>query len=117
MSILTTLPARKPSTELAQIQIAEELAMITRRTYTSLCATQKRGIDAMWAHPELTPQQVADAVGTDAGKLMEFHAALTALLTSLAAMDGIEPDIKHPAGEWEVNPDGTLTVLAAGEPE
>lgn len=78
--------------------------------YRQLCRIQKLGIERIWHHPRLTPQQAVDALGTDAAPVFQAHGALTQVIAAVAALDGAEPDIVLPTHAFAVNPDGTVTV-------
>ena len=81
-----------------------------REGYRRLCQIQKQGINRIWNHPRLSPQQAVDALGTDAARIFQAHGALTEVIASVATMDGVEPDLLFPTHEFTVNPDGTVTI-------
>jgi len=117
MSVFTNPPLvpQPPFTlERLQARAAQRLSTTAKTQYAALCRMQKDGIAAIWANREgLTPQQVCDAVGANAGKLIQAHGALTAAIITAANLDGTDPDIGLPTHAYTVNPDGTVTVLAA----
>lgn len=78
--------------------------------YRQLCRIQKLGIERIWHHPRLTPQQAVDALGSDAARIFQAHGALTQVIAAVAALDEVEPDLLLPTHEFTVNPDGTVTV-------
>lgn len=115
MSIFRNTPT--PSTpvdnrtlEQKQQQVNNQIINMGQRHYNQLCRMQKEGIDSMWYNPNLTPQEVADAVGTNGGVLIMAHGALTQAIMTAATAAGIQPDIKLPPNAFTVNPDGTVTV-------
>lgn len=83
----------------------------TLSTYQQLVITQAEGIKKLWKNPQATPQQLCDAMGTDAAKVFSAHAKLTTLLLELAPMLGRTFVPALPEKNFTVNPDGTVTVL------
>lgn len=81
-----------------------------REGYRRLCQIQKQGINHIWHHPRLTPQQAIDSLGDEAARIFQAHGALTQVIAVVAALDGVEPDILLPTDEFTVNQDGTVTV-------
>lgn len=71
---------------------------------------QKTGIDSVWGHQSLSPQEVFDSLGEAAGSLCAAHAALTKCIVTIATADGIAPDIKLPTFNFAVESDGKVTV-------
>lgn len=85
---------------------------ITRSTWGVMVRAQNDGIDAVWHHPVLTPQEVCDALGINAVAIFDFHAALTDLLYEQALADGIDPltVIKFPTEAFTREQDGRVTI-------
>lgn len=77
-------------------------------TLASLVANYKSGFNIVWHNPKLTPQQVFDALGTDAGQFLSMAQDLATLILKYA------PATVLPAAPkaMTVNPDGTVTVAA-----
>lgn len=117
MSILIPQPVtpQEPTLEQKQEGYRKAVLQFVSNSYKMLIQTQKRGNAYLWSSPKLTPQQACDALGTDASKLIQFHAVLTQALRQLAAIDGSEPDIALPKGEIVINEDGTVTVTPTPE--
>lgn len=81
------------------------------RNWQAMVNCQNDGIDLVWHNAfGLTPQEAIDALGTDAVKVFAFHSALTTLLATQAAADGVTPALKFPTYAFTENQDGTITV-------
>lgn len=108
MSLLT-----QPSSIAAKQDAAKaRIAAITRAVWNDLQIRQRDGMELFWQNPDgLTPQQVADAFGTDAAKLFTFNTALVEFLVAVGTSEGVAPNISAPTNAFTVNPDGTVTVL------
>lgn len=62
----------------------------------------------IWDNPNgLTPQQVMDALGTDAGQVLTIAAAARTFINSLSANAVVGPPL-----EYTINVDGTVTISA-----
>ena len=107
-SITSTIPSL--TLEQKKSNVSRNIVSMGQRHYTQLCRIQKEGIDTMWYNKDLTPQEVADAVGVNAGVLITAHGALTIAIATAAAAAGIQPDIKLPTNTFTVNADGTVTI-------
>jgi hypothetical protein len=96
-------------------RIRTAILNLSRRTFAAMLEAQRQGIDLLW-HGQatglhgLTPQQVCDALGEDAGKVFAFHGALTDFILTQATADGVSVDVAIPPFAFTVNADGTVTV-------
>ena len=101
---------KPPTKEEMVFNTVNRIKNMSRETYRKICETQKNGVQAVWEHPKLTPQEVMDGLGKEAGKAFQFHKALTEYIVAIATAEGIEPDILLPKGDVTINADGTATV-------
>lgn len=87
---------------------------IARRSFSDLCKIQREGMNFLWDHPAgITPQEVCDSLGEEAGDAFALHGALTQGILDIAAAGGGTPDIIVPPNAFTINEDGTVTI---GEP-
>ena len=93
------------------LNITQRIKGMTANSYQELCNIQKQGVDMVWNNNFFQPQVILDALGTDAGKIFQYHGALTNYVVALATAEGVEPDIKLPTNAFTINEDGTITVL------
>lgn len=92
-------------------QVAQRVTQLAQQTYTNLLAAQKQGIQVFWNNPRgVSPQAIANALGTKAGKVFQLHGALTEAIVQIAAIDGVTPDISLPTNAFTINEDGTVTI-------
>lgn len=110
MSFLSQNQITNPSKAVKLEQQTNFIKNISKRAYEDLVRTQKMGIDMLWNHPELTPQEIIDALGEDAIKIFQYHGALTEYVVALATAEGITPDIKLPTNAFTIE-NGVITVL------
>lgn len=108
MSILTHTPSQ-PTNDQKLTFKADGIKRSARSGFAIICDIQKNGITSLWKDKTHTPQQIIDALGTDAVKIFQMHAILTDAIASIAAIDGIEPVIALPTNAFEVV-DGVIVV-------
>ncbi len=80
---------------------------INRVLYSKIKNMIKTSFNLVWDNPEgLTPQEILDGFGTDAGELFIFSAQMQTLLLT------VNPDYEFltPPYNYVINPDGTVTV-------
>ncbi|MEY4244836.1 MAG: hypothetical protein RLZZ245_2421 [Verrucomicrobiota bacterium] len=109
--------AQTPNPQPTQISLTREATLLrskvmadSREGYRRLCELQKQGINRIWHHPRLTPQQAVDALGTDAVRIFQAHGALTDAIIAVAALDGVAPDILRPSHNFTAEADGSIIV-------
>lgn len=84
---------------------------LSKNCFNGLVATQREGIDLMWDHQYLTPQEIIDELGVDVFKIFQFHAKLTQFITELAEFDGSNVELKYPTNSFTMDfNNGTVTV-------
>jgi hypothetical protein len=94
-----------------QARTLTSCSALIARNWQAMVNCQNDGIDLIWHNAfGLTPQEAVDALGTDAAKVFSFHGALTTLLATQAAADGVSVAIKLPTFAFTSNQDGTVTV-------
>jgi hypothetical protein len=64
----------------------------------------------VWQNGSLSPQEVFDALGTDAGELVALSAALAAFINSVAPENKQVASLKPADVTLTVNEDGTVTL-------
>lgn len=112
MSLLNdnTIPAiPTPSTEILLEQKVNRIQNLSKETFNQLIHTQRQGIVQLWEDPNLTPQEIINALGDNALKVFQFHGALTSFINSLAALDGVTVELKLPTNAF-TEVDGVITV-------
>jgi hypothetical protein len=91
-------------------QAAKRLITITKRTYDQMVMAFNNGSELFWANGMgATPEEVAEALGTDAQEVFYLHARLGEVL-SLIRPEAIAQGVSV-VGEFTMNEDGTVTVL------
>jgi hypothetical protein len=104
MSILNS--NTQPQTILTDEQIlnslAAEIKRFSKKSYDSILEIQNKGINLLWRRGRFTPQQIIDALGSDALKIFQMHGILTDAINQIAAIDGISPEIALPTNAFEV---------------
>ena len=93
--------------EQKQERTAMQIAKKSYETYAALIGTYKDLQQKVWNNPSgLTPQEVFDSLGTNAGELFTLSALLVQTVNS------VKPNTLNPAQPYEytINEDGTVTV-------
>ena len=84
---------------------------VSKETFNQLVRTQREGVNLVWNHPKLTPQEIIDGLGVNAIKVFQFHGGLTEYIATIAAIDGVDVDLKYPTNAFTIDPNtGKITV-------
>lgn len=111
MSILITQPRSEPTKDQKLALTANRIKGSVPATYQTLTDLQKQGINSVWNHSTLTPQEIVDALGVDAIKIFKYHGDLTALIEKIAQAEGITPDVLYPKNTFTVDlTTGKITI-------
>ena len=101
-----------PSLQEIQVNVARSIRGTALSNYRTLCQMQQQGINEVWRNNfGLTPQEVCDALGTDAASAFILHGKLTESIIAIATAGGVTPDILAPTNNFTLNEDGTVTIL------
>lgn len=111
MSILNPVPqAPKPTHAMVA---ADNIKRQARDTFQSMTKAFNSGARLFWANSLATPQQIAEALGTDAKEVFELHGKLGALIAS------VKPESiavgAAVVGQFQYNEDGSVTVVTPPE--
>lgn len=114
MTILTdsTLPSppQPPSKEMMLSNTVKRIENISRETFNRLIEVQRRGVDIVWSNPRLEPQEIFDAMGDNAAKVVQYWSALTTFITDLAAVEGVNVELKYPTNAFTLS--GTNVIVS-----
>lgn len=103
--------AQIPSKEEVLKRVVNRIENLSKESFNQLIRTQREGIDAVWNHPRLTPQEVIDELGDKAIKVFQFHGGLTEYIKTIAAIDGVQVELKYPTNAFTIDPKtGKITV-------
>jgi len=89
-------------------QIKRRIAMSTKTSYERMVRDFNQGVSMVWEHPSLTPQEVCDALSTNAAEVFQLHGALGTLIANFKP-EAVS-DSMAKIGEFTSNPDGTVTI-------
>ena len=95
-------------TETAEDHAKKRIFMLTSEIFQQMKITHNEVYRTVWKHPSLTPQQVLDALGTNAASLFVLGADQISLI--------LKYDPSFPEESWKppfkviFNEDGTVTV-------
>lgn len=106
------IPQSQASPSISQLteEVIENIKYTSREIFDELVKVQRKGIELVWNHPVLTPQQVVDGLGSDAIKVFQFHGGLTDYIKSVAAADGVNVELKYPTNSFTVDQNGNITI-------
>jgi hypothetical protein len=114
MSLLgdNTIPLRVPVPKKVRLEnTTRRIKELSKNCFSDLVRTQREGIDLMWDHENLTPQEIIDELGVDVFKIFHFHAKLTQFISELAQFDGSTVELKYPTNSFDMDVNtGTVTV-------
>lgn len=89
--------------------LADNLISEAVGLYNHLNGTYTDSTFKFWKNPELSPQQIADALGTNGKELFLLHYQIGQLLENIAP--GSLSEVNSQIGNFTLNEDGTITVL------
>lgn len=117
MTILTdnTLPSppQPPSKEMMLNNTVRRIENISRETFDGLVEVQRRGVDIVWSNPRLEPQEIFDALGDNAAKVVQYWSALTEFITELATVEGVTVELKYPTNAFTLS---GASVIVSDDP-
>lgn len=107
MSLLTTEIVIERTKEDIKKHAKINLARETKDVYESLVRKYNDIMNRFWENHELTPQEVSDALGTDAYSLFLYGNAMSTLIMTV---NPSETRLKVPKNAFTINQDGTVTI-------
>ena len=84
------------------------LLEITNSTFDRMVKSYRHGVDIFWRNPRATPQEIADALGTNAAEIFQLHYDLGELIYKYD-MSAIADKMTQ-IGRATINEDGTVTI-------
>lgn len=90
--------------------IADAFRRVNTEAYQTILSQYVRVYSYFWRHPTSTPEQIAAALGPDAGAYIANAYALYFFLDSIAPVN--LPALQ----QITINPDGTVTLTPLPEP-
>ena len=91
-------------------RVANQLINMTIRSYQQMVDSFNRGAIMFWKNPQgLTPDEIAEALGTNAQEVFALHYKLGQLIGSVkpeAIAEGVSL-----IGEFTYNEDGSVTIV------
>jgi len=114
MPLLNSLPTDPVAKRAAvQSQIRERAVTMANQQLQALARMYNNGINFVWNHNLLSPQEVCDGLGVDAAEVFTVHGELATMITTQAVALGVDPAVlsmQLPKNDFTKNPDGTVTV-------
>jgi hypothetical protein len=104
MSILN----REPSRTITAAQVAENTLRQGKQAYDAMESAYEQGLQRFWKNPHATPQEISDALGTDAVEVFRLHGILGAAILA-ANPEATITDVAT-LGTFTPNEDGTITI-------
>ena len=89
-------------------EAANSLVKITKNTFGKILHSYSQGVQTFWNNPRATPQEIADALGTDASEIFSLHYKLGELIAS--ADPSLLEQTANFIGNFTQNEDGTVTI-------
>lgn len=95
-----------------QVNAAEaaksNLLEITNKTFDRMVKAYNHGVAIFWQNPRATPQEIADALGDQAGEMFNLHYDLGELIFKYDMTAISDSMVK--VGNFTMNEDGTVTI-------
>ena len=116
MSILdnNTLPQSPPAPDKNQmlIQVSNRILNLVKQTFNNCVEAQRDGVNLVFKHPHLEPQEILDYLDDKALKVFQYHGGLTDFIAQIAQNDGVIVELKSIPQSYTVNLSaGTITLL------
>ena len=90
---------------------ANNIVEQARNTFNLMASSFNYGSNIFWNNPNLTPTEIAEALGSNAREVFQLHYMLGQLISN------IKPDVISEGiskiGKFNMNEDGTVTILDA----
>lgn len=90
------------------VVVASDILNVYKQLYNNMIEQYRHGTLLYWRNSKATPQEIADAFGTDAGEIFQNHYALGQLLTTINPEEVAQ--INELVGNFTINEDGTVTI-------
>jgi hypothetical protein len=100
-----------PSQVSIDVRTANQMKQTARQTFNNLVQVYNNGARMFWRNPNVTPQQIAAALGTDGVELFRLHAKIGELLYALKPE--VLAETADIIGEFTYNEDGSLNIPSA----
>jgi hypothetical protein len=103
------MPITDQTVVLTQEQIANRQLRVQARTLKQrLVREYEQALKSFWQHEQLTPQQMSDALGTDAGDFFSVYGGLKTYIENTFPNVTLTQPSSY--GTWTVNGDGSVTI-------
>jgi hypothetical protein len=89
--------------------VAQQMANDAKSTFDLLMVKYTNGLNTLWRNKRASPQDICDALDTDAVELFTLHGSLGAVLNATAPAGVAVPSIAD-YGTYTANVDGTITI-------
>jgi len=89
-------------------EAANSLVRIAKNTFGKILNSYSNGVQTFWNNPRATPQEIADALGTDASEIFSLHYQLGQLIASVDPT--LLEETSNLIGNFTQNEDGTVTI-------
>jgi hypothetical protein len=105
MSIITIQKENITQQEVAAT-VKDRIVGMSTAMFRRMKQEHARIFHLIWKNPRVTPQEILDEYGEEAGDLFAFSSQIQAMATA------IDPNFVAlvPPFEYTINPDGTITV-------
>lgn len=116
MSILgnNTLPQAPPLPNKEQMlkQVSNQIFSLAKQTFNNCVKAQRDGVNLVFEHPHLKPQEILDHLEDKALKVFQYHGGLTEFVAQIAQNDGAIVELKSIPQSYTVNLSaGTITLI------
>jgi superfamily II helicase len=116
MSILgnNTLPPAPQAPDKDQMlkQVSNRIFNLAKQTFNNCVEAQREGINLVFEHPHLEPQEILDHLDDKALKVFQYHGGLTDFIAQIAQNDGATVELKSIPQSYTTNLSaGTITLI------
>lgn len=106
---MTLFNITAPTVEEIALRTVAQSKMAVNSQFTQYVVAYKKQFDIFWHHPNCTPQQMAEAWGTEAGALFQASSLTRDYLLSLDP-NCLSEEYKNAPTPVTLNENGTVTV-------
>lgn len=89
-------------------EAADSLVKITKNTFDKILVAYTNGAQTFWNNPQATPQEISDALGTDASEVFSLHYKLGEIIATVNPI--FLENTANLIGNFTQNEDGTVTI-------
>jgi superfamily II helicase len=93
-------------------EVSNQIFNMVKQTFNNCVQAQRDGVNLVFKHPHLKPQEILDHLDDKALKVFQYHGGLTDFLSQIAQNDGAILELNSIPQSYTANLSaGTITLI------